>query len=145
MSVKNTYVNQIHIGRYDQRHNQMDLCFKNPLWGCKKSEHHNISSLHQWHRWTFSTIPLLVRWRLKQNLKCHKSKWNESLPIALFGFRSAMKSNLHCTTSEMVYDAPIRLLSEFLNSLSVDVTPHINPPPLREAAKFQTHAYSALN
>lgn len=51
---------------------------------------------------------------LKQAIKCHRTlRWTEALPLVL-RLRSAIKEDLGCTSSELVYGSTIRLPSEFL-------------------------------
>jgi hypothetical protein len=53
---------------------------------------------------------------LKQSLKCRNNpRWTESLPLVLLGLRSAFKTDLQCTTAELVYGSTLRLPAEFLN------------------------------
>ncbi|KAG8195472.1 hypothetical protein JTE90_002644 [Oedothorax gibbosus] len=53
---------------------------------------------------------------LKQALMCHHTlRWTQALPLVLLGLRSAIKEDLGCTSSELVYGSTIRLPSEIIS------------------------------
>ena len=41
------------------------------------------------------------------------TRWTEALPLVLLGIRTALKTDLHCTTPEMVYGTTLGLPGEF--------------------------------
>lgn len=58
--------------------------------------------------------------QLKAAIVCHADhKWTESLPFVLLGIRSSFKSDLQCSSAELVYGEPLRLPGEFFED-SVD-------------------------
>ncbi|GBN01400.1 Transposon Ty3-I Gag-Pol polyprotein, partial [Araneus ventricosus] len=62
---------------------------------------------------------------LKQSLRCHAStKWTESIPVVLLGLRTALKEDLQCTSSELVYGSTLKLPAEFFETPSLNVEPH---------------------
>ncbi|XP_065892772.1 mucin-3A-like [Dysidea avara] len=89
--------------------------------------------------------------QLKQSLgsllKTHPNAihWTQSLPLVLLGIRTTIKSDLHCTTAELVYGTTLRLPGEFLVTSNLKTTPdpstyltrlksimqHTTPAPLR--------------
>ena len=80
-------------------------------------------------------------------LKTHPNAihWTQSLPLVLLGIRTTIKSDLHCTTAELVYGTTLRLPGEFLVTSNLKTTPdpstyltrlksimqHTTPAPLR--------------
>ncbi|KAK9885262.1 hypothetical protein WA026_010760 [Henosepilachna vigintioctopunctata] len=59
--------------------------------------------------------------QLKASLRCHQTRWTESLPTVLLGIRMSWKEDLDATVAEMVYGQPIRLPGEFLAPKSPEV------------------------
>ena len=84
---------------------------------------------------------------LKASLKTHPNAihWTQSLPLVLLGIRTTIKSDLHCTTAELVYGTTLRLPGEFFVTSNFKTTPdpsmyltrlksimqHTTPAPLR--------------
>ncbi|XP_064470132.1 uncharacterized protein LOC135384880 [Ornithodoros turicata] len=57
--------------------------------------------------------------QLKTSLRAHHShRWTETLPMVLLGIRSALKTDLQCSSAELVEGATLRLPGEFLQSSS---------------------------
>ena len=51
----------------------------------------------------------------KAGLKVHAyTRWTEALPLVLLGIRTAVKSDLGCSTVELVYGTTIRLPGAFV-------------------------------
>nr|XP_015921372.2 uncharacterized protein LOC107450149 [Parasteatoda tepidariorum] len=50
---------------------------------------------------------------LKQALRCHNTKWTESLPVVLLGLRNCFKEDLNASCVEMVYGQTVVLPGEF--------------------------------
>ncbi|GFY59682.1 retrovirus-related Pol polyprotein from transposon 412 [Trichonephila inaurata madagascariensis] len=50
---------------------------------------------------------------LKQALRCHHTKWTESLPVVLLGLRACIKEDLNVSCAEMVFGKTIGLPGEF--------------------------------
>ncbi|GFU47698.1 integrase catalytic domain-containing protein [Nephila pilipes] len=50
---------------------------------------------------------------LKQALRCHDTKWTESLPVVLLGLQACIKEDLNAPCSEMVFGKTIELPGEF--------------------------------
>ncbi|GFT13550.1 retrovirus-related Pol polyprotein from transposon 17.6 [Trichonephila clavipes] len=50
---------------------------------------------------------------LKQAIRCHDTKWTESLPVVLLGLRACIKEDLNATCAEMVFGKTIVLSGEF--------------------------------
>ena len=46
--------------------------------------------------------------------------WVDALPVVLLGMRAAVKHDLNCSTSEMVYGEQLRLPAEFFVSTECD-------------------------
>lgn len=63
---------------------------------------------------------------LKSALMAHanSSEWVQQLPLVLLGVRTALKQDLGCTTSELVYGTTLRLPSDFFE---VDPSPNTRP------------------
>ncbi|GFS51768.1 retrovirus-related Pol polyprotein from transposon 412 [Trichonephila inaurata madagascariensis] len=61
------------------------------------------------------------------------SQWTIVLPTILMGFRATWKEDLHATTAEMIYGAPIRLPGEFLCPSKSSVYPVTFVGRLRES------------
>lgn len=49
-------------------------------------------------------------------------QWVDHLPFVLLGTRSAFKTDLKCTSAELVYGSPLRLPGEFFDT-SEDIVP----------------------
>nr|XP_042908119.1 uncharacterized protein LOC122271315 [Parasteatoda tepidariorum] len=49
---------------------------------------------------------------LKQALRCHNTKWTESLPVVLLGLRTCFKEDLNASCVEMVYGQTVVLPGE---------------------------------
>ena len=45
--------------------------------------------------------------------------WTESLPMILYGIRTALKDDLHCTAAELVYGVSLCLPGEFFSPSSL--------------------------
>ena len=43
--------------------------------------------------------------------------------MVLFGIRTALKEDLHCTAAELVYGVTLRLPAEFFDNSTIDVDP----------------------
>lgn len=54
--------------------------------------------------------------QLKASLKTKgtAAPWTETLPLVMLGIRTSLKSDLGCSTAEMVYGTPLRIPGEFL-------------------------------
>ncbi|GFW80496.1 integrase catalytic domain-containing protein [Trichonephila clavipes] len=55
---------------------------------------------------------------LKQAIRCHDTKWTESLPVVLLGLRACIKEDLNASCAEMVFGKPIVLPGEFFEPSS---------------------------
>ncbi|GFY76775.1 integrase catalytic domain-containing protein [Trichonephila inaurata madagascariensis] len=55
---------------------------------------------------------------LKQVIRCHDTKWTESLPVVLLGLRACIKENLNASCAEMVFGKTIVLPGEFFEPSS---------------------------
>ena len=56
--------------------------------------------------------------QLKAGLMTHlpQVQWMDSLPLVLLGIRTALKEDLNCTVSELVYGTTLRLPGEFFST-----------------------------
>ncbi|GFS32099.1 gag-Pol polyprotein [Trichonephila inaurata madagascariensis] len=54
---------------------------------------------------------------LKQAIRCHDTKWTESLPVVLLGLRACVKEDLNASCAEMVFGKTI-VLPEFFEPSS---------------------------
>ena len=63
--------------------------------------------------------------QLKASLKAHTptAHWIESLPLVLLGIRTALKTDLQCSTAELVYGTTLRLPGEFFQQSTTDAPP----------------------
>lgn len=70
--------------------------------------------------------------QLKAALKCHNSQgnWVDSLPLVMLGIRTALKSDLGCSSAELVYGTTLRIPDAFYTStdstLCVNVPEYVN-------------------
>ncbi|GFT43758.1 gag-Pol polyprotein [Trichonephila clavipes] len=55
---------------------------------------------------------------LKQVIRCHDTKWTESLPVVLLGLRACIKEDLNASCVEMVFGKTIVLPGEFFEPTS---------------------------
>ncbi|GFY71720.1 transposon Tf2-9 polyprotein [Trichonephila inaurata madagascariensis] len=55
---------------------------------------------------------------LKQAIRCHDTKWTESLPVVLLGLRACIKEDLNASCAEMVFGKTIVLPGEFFENSS---------------------------
>ncbi|GFY52407.1 integrase catalytic domain-containing protein [Trichonephila inaurata madagascariensis] len=55
---------------------------------------------------------------LKQAIRCHDTKWTESLPVVLQGLRACIKEDLNASCAEMVFGKTIVLSEEFFEPSS---------------------------
>ncbi|GFV20549.1 retrovirus-related Pol polyprotein from transposon 297 [Trichonephila clavipes] len=55
---------------------------------------------------------------LKQAIRCHDTKWTESLPVVLLGMRAFIKEDLNASCAEMVFGKTIVLSGEFFEPSS---------------------------
>ncbi|GFY74477.1 integrase catalytic domain-containing protein [Trichonephila inaurata madagascariensis] len=55
---------------------------------------------------------------LKQAIRCHDTKWTESLPVVLLGLRVCIKEDLNASCAEMVFGKTIGLPGEFFEPSS---------------------------
>ncbi|GFY66646.1 gag-Pol polyprotein [Trichonephila inaurata madagascariensis] len=55
---------------------------------------------------------------LKQAIRCHDTKWTESLPVVLLGLRACIKEDLNASCAEMVFRKTIVLPGEFFEPSS---------------------------
>ncbi|GFY41108.1 integrase catalytic domain-containing protein [Trichonephila inaurata madagascariensis] len=55
---------------------------------------------------------------LKQAIRCHDTKWTESLPVVLLGLRACIKGDLNASCAEMVFGKTIVLPLEFFEPSS---------------------------
>ncbi|GFY76348.1 DUF5641 domain-containing protein [Trichonephila inaurata madagascariensis] len=55
---------------------------------------------------------------LKQAIRCHDTKWTESLPVVLLGLRACIKEDLNASCAEMVFGKTIVLPGEFFEPSS---------------------------
>ncbi|GFY51333.1 transposon Tf2-9 polyprotein [Trichonephila inaurata madagascariensis] len=62
---------------------------------------------------------------LKQAIRCHDTKWRESLPVVLLGLRACIKEDLNSSCAEMVFGKPLCFQE---NSLHRQVRPQLIPP-----------------
>ncbi|KMQ83669.1 pol polyprotein [Lasius niger] len=70
---------------------------------------------------------------LKSALKCYKTdKWTDALPVILLGLRTALKEDLKCSSSELLYGTTLRLPSEFFDTTSAETDPLSFVEQLRE-------------
>ena len=61
--------------------------------------------------------------QLKAALRCTATpRWTDALPLILLGIRSALKTDLGCSSSELVYGSPLRLPGEFVDPARAAVT-----------------------
>ncbi|XP_064482835.1 uncharacterized protein LOC135395668 [Ornithodoros turicata] len=67
---------------------------------------------------------------MAQNCRDH---WTETLPLVLLGIRSALKSDLGCSSVELVYGAPLRLPADVFNPPPQPVHPSTFVAQLRNA------------
>ena len=59
--------------------------------------------------------------QLKASLKAHGgTRWTEHLPLVLLGIRTAVKTDLACSTAELVYGTTLRLPGEFVAPADTD-------------------------
>jgi len=60
---------------------------------------------------------------LKSSMKAYvdTTQWATLLPMILLGIRTSLKTDLHCTTAELVYGTTLRLPGQFFNT-STDIT-----------------------
>ncbi|KAL7640064.1 UNVERIFIED_CONTAM: hypothetical protein RMT77_009478 [Armadillidium vulgare] len=65
--------------------------------------------------------------QLKASLAAHprSERWTEALPFVLLWILSAMKEDHQCTSAELVYGSPLRLLGEFFDP---SVSPSFSDP-----------------
>ena len=64
--------------------------------------------------------------QLKASLRATDNpRWTESLPLVLLGIRNAVKADLQCTPSELVFGTTLRLPGEFISPTSTK--PDISP------------------
>ena len=58
--------------------------------------------------------------QLKSSIKAYHdpAKWTEISPLVLLGTRSIIKTDLHCTPAQLVYDTILRLPCQFMTSTS---------------------------
>ena len=62
--------------------------------------------------------------QLKAALKCHNHQdWSTTLPIVLLGNRTALKSDLQCSASDMVYGTTLRLPGAFFTPTDTNMLP----------------------
>ncbi|XP_064488303.1 uncharacterized protein LOC135400391 [Ornithodoros turicata] len=72
--------------------------------------------------------------QLKASLRAHGStRWTDSLPIVLLGVRSALRSDLQCSSAELVYGSTLRLPGEFFRTSPSSVTTSV--PDLQQFAQ----------
>ncbi|GFV69163.1 hypothetical protein TNCV_803531 [Trichonephila clavipes] len=67
----------------------------------------------------------MVEWlhhTLKQAIRCHDTKWTESLPVVLLGLRACIKEDLNASCAEMVFGKTIVLPGEFFEPSSQTAT-----------------------
>ncbi|GFT23917.1 hypothetical protein TNCV_3207691 [Trichonephila clavipes] len=50
---------------------------------------------------------------LKQAIRCHDTKWTESLPVVLLGLRACIKEDLKASCAEMIFGKALVLPGEF--------------------------------
>ena len=88
------------------------------LLGCKHlrtTSYHPIANgiIERFHR------------QLKASLKAHTPAvhWIESLPLVVLGIRTALKTDLQCSTAELVYGTTLRLPGEFFQQSASDTPP----------------------
>ncbi|GFS47634.1 gag-Pol polyprotein [Trichonephila inaurata madagascariensis] len=55
---------------------------------------------------------------LKQAIRCHDTKWTESLPVVLLGLRACIKEDLNASCAEMVFEKTIVLPGEIFEPSS---------------------------
>ena len=86
------------------------------LLGCKRirtTSYHPITNglMERFHR------------QLKSSMKAYAdaTQWVTILPMILLGIRTSLKTDLRCTTAELVYGTTLRLPGEFFNT-STDIT-----------------------
>ena len=54
--------------------------------------------------------------QIKASLRAHgEARWTETLPLVLLGIRTAVKSDLGCSTAELVYGTSLRLPGQFVS------------------------------
>ena len=58
--------------------------------------------------------------QLKASLKVQSdpTNWTDSLPMVLFGIRTAVKEDIHCTAAELMYGTTFHLHSQFFSGSS---------------------------
>ncbi|XP_064462708.1 uncharacterized protein LOC135373436 [Ornithodoros turicata] len=73
---------------------------------------------------------------MKQAIMAQNSRdhWTETLPLVLLGIRSALKSDLGCSSAELVYGAPLRLPADVLKP----------PPQPVHPSTFVTQLWNAF-
>ena len=61
--------------------------------------------------------------QLKASLKCNSNliKWTDSLPLVLLRICTAVKDDLQCTTTELVYGTTLRLPGDFFTSTDTSI------------------------
>ncbi|XP_064482233.1 uncharacterized protein LOC135395002 [Ornithodoros turicata] len=97
--------------------------------------------------------------QLKSAIRAYPAgeSWTDSLPLALLGIRTAIKKDMGCTVSEMVYGTSFRLPSDFFPSSPYpppDYTTYVNrlrsamhslhPPPSRNSQPRSIYVPAAL-
>ena len=114
--------------------------FESGLWaslmkllGCKHlrtTSYHPIANgvIERFHR------------QLKVSLKAYTptAQWIEPLPLVSLGIRTALKSDLQCSTAELVYGTTLRLPGEFFQSSSNAL------PPLPDPTTFVARLRDAM-
>ncbi|GFY76400.1 pol polyprotein [Trichonephila inaurata madagascariensis] len=95
---------------------------------------------------------------LKTAIMCRATeKWTGILPTILLGFRAALKENLGCTSTELVYGETLRLPGEFFIATKAASDPiqfverlrthmqHLQPEPTRSLGKQAIFVHSELH
>ncbi|XP_064483310.1 uncharacterized protein LOC135396210 [Ornithodoros turicata] len=97
--------------------------------------------------------------QLKSAIRAYPAgeSWTKILPLALLGIRAAIKNDMGCTVSEMVYGTTLRLPSDFFPSSPYpppDYTTYVNrlrsamhslhPPPSRNSQPRSIYVPAAL-
>ncbi|GFW31722.1 gag-Pol polyprotein [Trichonephila clavipes] len=94
---------------------------------------------------------------LKQALRCHDTKWTESLPVVLLGLRACTKEDLNASCAEIVFGKTIALPGEFFEPQSQALTdpsefllrlretfPTLKPPPASYHSSTSCFMHTAL-
>ena len=84
--------------------------------------------------------------QLKASIKCHDTvRWTEVLPLVLLGIRTTLKTDINCTTAEMVYGSSLRIPGEFVTSSQTVVEDPVSyVARLKDHESHTTDAHSCL-